>query len=93
MQVLGYFSVSSKSSKRIFIEEDFSGIINNYADFITDTIYGDYNPPELDISLWTLIDHPPDFGSPRTRVLTDKKGCADCTVRGTTHKPDFWIGD
>ena len=93
VQVLGYFSVSAKSSKRIFIEEDFSGIINNYADCITDTIYGDYNPPELDISLWTLIDHPPDFGSPRTRVLTDKKGCADCTVRGTTHKPDFWIGD
>jgi hypothetical protein len=92
-KVLGYFSVSAKKSKRIFIQDTFEGIINAYNDCITDTIYGDYDPPELYISLWPLIDHPPQFGSPRMRVLSDDKGCADCTVRGTTEKPDFWIGE
>ena len=92
-RVLGYFSVSARSSKRIFIESDFEGIINRYDECPTDTIYGDYDPPELYLSLWVLIDHPPSFGSPRTRVLTNDKGCADCTVRGTTKRPDFWVGE
>lgn len=92
-KVLGYFSVSAKTSKRLFIEDNFEGIIDRYDNCITDTIYGDYDPPELYISLWTLIDHPASFMGPRTRVLSDDKGCADCTVRGTTEKPDFWIGE
>jgi hypothetical protein len=89
-KVLGYFSVSAKSSKRIFIKDNFDGIIDRYTNCISDTIYGDYDPPELNVSLWTLIDHPQSF-YPRTRVLTNIYGCYDCTTRGTNKKPDFWI--
>jgi hypothetical protein len=91
-KVLGYFSVSAMSSKRIFIKENFAGIIDRYDKCVTDTIYGDYDPPELNVSLWTLIDHPASF-YPRTRVLTDNYGCYDCRTRGTNKKPDFWIDD
>jgi hypothetical protein len=89
-KVLGYFSVSAKASKRIFIKDTFAGIIDRYNKCATDTIYGDYDPPELNVSLWTLIDNPASF-YPRTRVLTDNYGCYDCTTRGTNKKPDYWI--
>jgi hypothetical protein len=89
-KVLGYFSVSAVSSKRIFIQDNFQGIIDQYPNCINDTIYGDFDPPELNVYEWTLIDHPEGVG-PRERVLTYRKECADCTTRGTTVKPDFWI--
>lgn len=89
-KVLGYFSVSSVSTKRIYIQDNFSGIIDQYPNCINDTIYGDFDPPELNVTAWTLIDHPAGVG-PRERVLTYRKACADCTTRGTTIKPDFWI--
>jgi hypothetical protein len=92
-KVLGYFGVSAKTSKRIFIQDDFGGIIDQYPDCPTDTVYGDVEIWGLDVSVWVLSDNPPSFGSPRRRILTDKKGCADCTVRGTIQKPPYWIGD
>jgi hypothetical protein len=92
-KVLGYFSVSAKSSKRIFIRDDFAGIINKYNNCPDDTIWGDYDPPELNVYAWVLIDHPPSFGSPRMRVLTFTRACADCTTRGSNIKPDYWPND
>jgi hypothetical protein len=94
-KVLGYFSVSAKSSKRIFIEDNFSGIIDQYADCISDTIPTDdaNSIPNLNISVWVLLVHKHTFNSPGYTLITKSKGCADCTVRGTTKKPDFWIGD
>ena len=53
--VLGYFSVSAKSSKRIFIKDAFEGIIDPYKNCITDTVCGDGNIQGLDISVWILI--------------------------------------
>jgi len=89
-KVLGYFSVSAKSSKRLFIQGNFEGIIYRYGDCVTDTIpYVD--PPGLGVSVWIIEDEP--FFVPPFRVLTDKKGCADCTVRGSNIKPDFWQDD
>lgn len=95
-KVLGYFSVSARSSGRTYIKDNFAGIIDRYADCITGYFYGDGEIPGLNTSVWVLSDDPPGFfgfGSPRRRTLTDKQGCADCRVRGTDVKPEFWIGD
>lgn len=94
-KVLGYFSVSAVSLKRIFIKDNFAGIVDRYAKCATDTLFGGPDFIEgLGVTIWTLFDTPPSpFSSPRIRIFTETKGCADCTVRGTTVKPLFWIDD
>jgi len=87
-KVLGYFSVSAKSSKRIFIKDSFAGLIDLYSGCITDTIYGTRPIPNINVTVWVLIDGINEI--PPYRVLTDTRGCADCTVRGTNIEPDFW---
>ncbi len=90
-QVLGYFSVSAKTSKRIFIEDRFAGLAYLYSQCPSDTIFGMMAPePEgLGVSYWLIIDNSYDFFNPY-KVYTTIKGCADCTVRGTTEEPSFW---
>jgi hypothetical protein len=86
--VLGYFSVSAVKSKRIFIKDYFPGMPDLYTDCedattgLTDSI------PNLGTRVWVIITitYPP----PGYKVLTYLKGCADCTTRGSTSKPDFW---
>lgn len=90
-KVLGYFSVSASSSKRIFIKDRFSGLIDLYTDCIADTIFGGGPIPNLNTSVWVIIDNP--LPPPPIRVITYNKGCADCSVRGTTKKPIFWRDD
>lgn len=89
-KVLGYFSVSAKTTKRIFIDDDFRGIIYRYGDCATDTVYGEGDIHGMDTIVWTLWDIPAGV-DPRVRVLTNTRGCADCRVRGTKEKPAFWI--
>jgi hypothetical protein len=86
-KVLGYFSVSGVQSRRIFIKEFFRGIADLYKNCEHAVIDGSEVPPDLGNTVWIIIDHqsPPSY-----RVLTYTKGCADCTVRGTTVEPDFW---
>ena len=86
-KVLGYFSVSAKTSKRIFIQGDFRGIIDRYNNCVTGKIYS-FPPEGLGISVWILDDEP--YARPPYWLVTDDKGCADCTVRGTNIKPAFW---
>lgn len=92
-KVLGYFSVSACSSKRIFIKDHFAGVVSPYTNeaCLRDTIFGDEPIPNLDIYNWILIIHsvPP----PPYKVITDNRFCADCTVRGTLTEPDFWNDD
>jgi hypothetical protein len=86
--VLGFFSVSARSSKRIFIEEKFKGIVNLYTDCISDTVLGNGPIQYLNVTRWVIEDHSGEPGP--WRVMTDKKGCADCTARGTKSEPLFW---
>jgi hypothetical protein len=89
-KVLGYFSVSSCSTRRLFINDFFGGILTPYTneECIADTIYGDDPIPFLNMSAWIIIEHP--VPPPAYNVITYKKGCADCAARGTTREPDFW---
>ena len=90
-KVLGYFSVSAKASKRMFIKEYFSGIVNSYSTCIEDTIFNNNPIPGLNVSIWILEQsYPPE---PPLKVITYQKGCADCTVRGSLNKPEFWDDD
>ena len=90
--VLGYFSVSAQASKRIFIEEMFSGLKNIYRDCPLDTLtFDDWPWPVFGTYAWIIIDGRMDM--PPYIVITDKKGCYDCTVRGTIIKPSFWDED
>ncbi len=87
-QVLGYFSVSAKTSKQIYIDENFRGLVQLYNECPSDTIYGNAPIPNLNSNVWIIVDQP--YAMPPYKVLTENKYCADCTTRGTTIKPDFW---
>lgn len=86
-QVLGYFSVSAKSSKRIYIDETFRGLVNLYRECPADTIFGNAPIEGLNSVVWVIVEEPLPV---HFRITTYQKGCADCTVRGTTVRPDFW---
>lgn len=89
--VLGYFSVSSVKSKRMFIHDQFRGMVNLYIG-CENKVVGYNDPiPNLNSVVWLIIDHPEP--PPGYKVLTYYKGCADCTARGTTTRPDFWPED
>ena len=87
-KVLGYFSVSAVSTLRIFIKDNFAGIVDPYnADAcVADTLFNGEFIPNLNISTWILVDN----FMPPYKVVTYSKGCADCTVRGTNQEPYFW---
>jgi hypothetical protein len=87
--VLGYFSVSAVKSKRIFIKDYFPGMPDLYTDCENAITGLNDSIPELNSRVWVIIKitYPP----PGYKVLTYSKGCADCTTRGSTVKPDFWI--
>jgi hypothetical protein len=89
-KVLGYFSVSAKTSKRIFINENFRGAVNLYKECIDDTIPDVMvlSPKTLNVDFWIL-----DFIDRVNMLITYNKGCADCTTRGSTTRPDFWDDD
>jgi len=89
-KVLGFFSVSATSSKRIFLKGNFRGQFNPYTadQCVADTIFaGDPLPANLGTSVWIIVSN---FMPPYV-VTTYSKGCYDCTVRGTNIPHDYWI--
>ncbi len=94
-KILGYFSVSAVSSKRIFIKDNFTGMDAQYqyqdCIFKSDTAWGRVPPQGLDDTAWVTVDHsdrnPPYF------LYTHVRRCGDCRTRGTLVKPDFWDDD
>jgi hypothetical protein len=85
-QVLGYFSVSAKTSKRIYVDENFRGLVNLYRECPADTVAFGAPLEGLNVYVWVIVENEEEGWE----VTTYTKGCADCTVRGTTTKPDFW---
>ncbi len=83
-QVLGYFSVSARTSKRIYIDETFRGLRNFYKECPADTLPGNAIIQGLNVWVWIILQ------SHEYIIITYDHRCADCTVRGTTTKPEFW---
>jgi hypothetical protein len=105
-KVLGYLSVSASTSKRIFIKDNFAGLIDLYTNCISDTIFNGDPIPNLNNYVWIIDEgllHPSVWiiGADSMihqvflptipfSIITNFKGCADCSVRGTLTEPVFW---
>jgi hypothetical protein len=86
-KVLGYFSVSSIVSKRIFIKNTLRGFPDFYKYCPYDTVLVGDPIPFLNINYFILEEIGP---FPFRYVLTTTKGCVDCTVSGSNQMPDYW---
>ena len=89
--VLGYFSVSSVTSKRIFIKDNFEGLTDRYSDCPYKKVYRLEDVQGLGSIYW-IIDHQWD-GPSEYWLLTRFEDCADCRLRGTDVEPSFWHED
>lgn len=86
--VLGYFSVSAVTQKRLFIKDHFFGLPNFFIYCATDTLAGKLPETGLNTDYWIIEDYGDEL--PPFWVITTYKECADCTTRGTSVMPSFW---
>jgi hypothetical protein len=92
-KVLGFFSVSAMSSKRLFIKDKFAGINTMYEKCLADTLITNRldTVAGLGQTLWIIIDNSKKI--PPANIYTIDRGCVDCRMRGTDIKPVFWDDD
>lgn len=79
--VLGYFSVSAVTQKRLFIKEMFIGLPNFYTYCATDTLRGILPEAGLNKDYWVIEDYSDEI--PPFWIVTTFRECGDCTTRGT----------
>ena len=88
-KVLGYFSVSAVSQKRLFIHDHFFGLPHFVTYCATDTLKGTLPETGLNTDYWVIEDYGDKL--PPFWVITTFRECADCTTRGTSVMPSFWL--
>ncbi|HEY9000584.1 MAG TPA: DUF4249 domain-containing protein [Mucilaginibacter sp.] len=99
--VVGYLSVGSVATKRIFIDRGqlLSSYNPQYAyangcqvdtAYYAKNQYGIFVPPTTYTAIEGFYYTPPaPFGAP-TQITYSTRDCADCTTRGVTQPPSFW---
>jgi hypothetical protein len=87
-QVLGYFSVSAVTQKRLFVEDTFLGLPTFYSYCVTDTIYGPLPAEGQNVTWWVLDKNEDEV--PPVYIITTYRECADCRTEGTKIKPPYW---
>ncbi len=87
-RVLGYFSVSAVTQKRLFIKDHFSGLPHFFIYCATDTLKGKLPETGLNTDFWVIEDYSDEI--PPFWIISTFRECADCTTRGTTVMPSFW---
>ena len=94
-KVLGYFSVSSVKSKRVFIKDNFAGRNGLFDECLSDSIKVITNMPDtipgMYQTFWILYDYTDTV--PPFVIMTNRRYCADCASRGSKIKPPFWDDD
>jgi hypothetical protein len=90
--VLGYFSVSAVTEKRLFIHPEITGFPDFYKGCPNDTVYSQIPNPRLNISEFIIMDYmfPGQSSGFPFWIVTYNKACQDCTMKGTNVKPPFW---
>ncbi len=86
--VLGYFSVSAVSEKRLFIKDHFYGLPHFFTYCATDTLGGALPSTGFETDYWVIEDYSDEI--PPFWIITTYKECADCTIRGSSEMPSFW---
>lgn len=86
--VLGYFSVSAVTQKRLFIKDKFIGLPGFYSYCATDTLKGILPGAGLNSEFWVIEDYGDEI--PPFWIVTTYRECADCTTKGTKVRPSFW---
>lgn len=90
-KVLGYFSVSGRASKRIFIQNNFSGQRDYYSGCIEAKVPRVPQPSGLNETVWEVTYD--RYTQEGMMNITSNKGCVDCTARGSAIIPEFWDED
>lgn len=88
-KVLGYFSVSAVAQKRLFIKDMFLGLPNFVTYCATDTLKGNLPESGLNTKYWVIEDYSDEI--PPFWIISTFRECADCTTRGTSVMPSFWL--